>query len=261
MYSQAFWFVHPVKCSVENVLKDCSSYHEGTEINSLTVSKSFKHSFCLAFKQLCWQSFIVAQVLWPVTSGWHGPQTLARRNSQRLESAGQRRLLEVSGAAASLPVKPVVQPASGHDILSLRRILPHSSVLRGLNSHVLAHHTRSSQHICWKRYFASPLPSPESNLLDPSVFSECSIARCSSSWRLTAHSATWNDSSSSASTVLLVRQWACTSCMCTLLFSSLGNHSVMTLCFPQNCTHVSCCDYTFTFLSFLSPWPLTKQGL
>lgn len=43
--TQSFWFVHPVKCSVENVFKDCSPYHWGTEINSLTISKNFKTFF------------------------------------------------------------------------------------------------------------------------------------------------------------------------------------------------------------------------
>lgn len=51
--TQAFRFVHLVKCSEENVLKAFSSYHWETEINSLTLSKSFTHLFCLGIKQLC----------------------------------------------------------------------------------------------------------------------------------------------------------------------------------------------------------------
>ena len=129
MYSQAFWFVHPVKCSVENVLKDCSSYHEGTEINSLTISKSFKYLFCLGVQKLWWQSFIV-KVLWPLVSGRYGLQKLVRRNFQQLESGLQYHLLEVFGASAALPFRPVVQLASDHDILYLRRIFHYSSVVR-----------------------------------------------------------------------------------------------------------------------------------
>lgn len=52
------WFVHLVKHSAENILEfPPPLYHWGTEINSLTISKSLKYFLCLGVKQLCRQDF------------------------------------------------------------------------------------------------------------------------------------------------------------------------------------------------------------
>ena len=246
MYSQAFWFVHPVKCSVENVLKDCSSYHEGTEINSLTISKSFKHLFCLGVQQLWWQSFNYYLFYYYCQSA-----LASGIRAIRFTEVGQTEL-------STTGIWPAVPPPRGLWGFSCSPFQTCGPACIGSwhplfkkNLPLLVGGQGIQPSCCGSSYkafvkykmesvsLASPLPSPESNWLNPSVFSECCMARCSAHWRFTACSTTWNDSSSLTSTVILVRQCACPFCMCTLLCSSLWSSLLLperllrvTLCFP-----------------------------
>lgn len=139
-----FWFIHPVKCSLENVLEVCSPHQQGMEINSLTISKGLKHLFCLGVKQLCWAPLLLllkcSGLLYLGDTDFNNWNPDCGTTSQ---SSLDLQFFSSSNLLSNLPAEFNFQS---------QRILQDSSALKGLNSHLMVHYTRPFKNRIWRHY-------------------------------------------------------------------------------------------------------------